>query len=1832
VKTSVQILPWRRVSWWHGLLLAALLGTSGTVARAAPPLVQVNANLYKTEHCLFIIDSTVTWSSPTTAYNDLYAPGPGPISFPKLSGYFDTLTTQFPGNYFSVCYIANTGASNVPNYIDRTYKATGISTGPGSAGIGSGAAPGTFAAVDFCRYNLPGGNVVSPALAVFDHEIGHAWGAQIFDTLAPPILANGHWLSNSTVDCQLGGGTSAPPYLNIDKIYGDPVNGFRWQHVDNLRSNDFQVFSEQQLYLMGLNPTFPTSYVLNNPVFNADLTMGYSSVDTFDHQAAVTTYGVRNPDYTTAPRHFKLGFVYIARDLTEVNTVYAVVEQSINSFCNDEVLSATTFRSQTPFLCNTRYRASADGLLADLDGNATPALTVASAYITSTDGSASIAFTASDPDGTTPAVAVVPASSQCTISGSNAVISGLPDGVHFFTLRAADSGNKKAFAHFVVEVHRPTTSTIVTTQPVSQTAIAGNNATFSVVASGSPTPLTYQWYRELAKTSTWNVLANGSGYSGADTASLTVATTPAMDGDKFLCVVTNSTGTATSAPASLIVNETLPIITTQTSGQNVTAATSTYFRVTAGGSATFGYYYYQWQRLPAGSSMWTDVVASSTYNGPTNSQLTIYGTSLAMDGDQFRCVVSNTAGTTTSTPALLAVGVPPQITTQPLPVTSTTGQTISFTVAASGTAPLSYQWSKFGTVVGHAATLTLTNIQPADAGTYGVNVTNAFGLAYSNNVGLTVNAAPASSPTITTQPAAQSATVGSNVSFSVLASGSPAPTYQWRKDGIAISGATAATLSLTNVQASDAASYTVVATNASGSLVSASAPLTITLSAVAPTITTPPQSLTVTAGQSATFTVVATGTAPLSYQWSKAATTIAGATTATLSLPNAQAADAANYSVVVTNSAGSATSVAATLTVNPAPIPPTITTQPQSLTLTAGQNASLSVVAAGTAPLTYQWSKGAVAIAGATSATFPLTNLQASDAGNYAVVVTNAAGSITSAAATLTVNPAPLPPSITTQPQSLSTTVGQSVSFSVVASGAVPLTYVWRKNSVSISGATAATFALNNVRASDGADYTVVVSNAVGSITSSPATLLITAAAVGPSITTPPAATTVTAGQNVSFAVAVAGSAPFTYQWSKNGTAIAGATLATLTVTNAQATDAADYSVIVTNSVTSVTSVAATLTVLPSAILPAITMPPQSASITTGGTVAFSVTATGSAPFTYQWQKDGASIAGSSAATLVLANVQAGSAGDYLVLVSNVAGGVTSAAAHLTVLPAPSAPIITIQPSSVTVPAGASINFGVSASQATAYAWRFNGIAIPGATSATLNLASVQVADGGTYSVVVSNTTGSVTSNDATLSISAADFSGTYFGSFGNNGQDGEFGVVVQGNGKVSLMARFSGPSKAVIVSDISLQQDGSFAVGLPGSPLVRQTAGGTHFYTGEVTGQLGASSVTLTAPGLNLSGVAPRSAAGSAARERAGVYASLPIGQSTGEVYVLVGEAGECFLLELGATHIRSGTGGLGQDGGLHIVIDAGSATEATYAGTLNDHRFQGSVVTGNETVTLDPAPAAPGHQRLANLSSRGLAGAGDKTLIAGFVITGTDPKDVLIRAIGPALIPLGVAGTLANPKLKIVRGSAVVLENDDWGTSDSMLGATAARLGAFALPSGSKDSAILAHLAPGAYTAQVDIGAQLPGVAIIEVYDAGTMESTAPKVVNISTRAQVGRGGDILIVGFVIAGDSPKQVLLRAIGPTLAQYGVNGVLADPVIELFKGALLTKQNDDWGSGPDAALIAATAQVIGAAPLATASKDAALLLYLEPGIYTVHVRGVGDATGIALAEVYEVTD
>jgi hypothetical protein len=310
-------------------------------------------------------------------------------------------------------------------------------------------------------------------------------------------------------------------------------------------------------------------------------------------------------------------------------------------------------------------------------------------------------------------------------------------------------------------------------------------------------------------------------------------------------------------------------------------------------------------------------------------------------------------------------------------------------------------------------------------------------------------------------------------------------------------------------------------------------------------------------------------------------------------------------------------------------------------------------------------------------------------------------------------------------------------------------------------------------------------------------------------------------------------------------------------------------------------------------------------------------------------------------------------------------------------------------------------------------------------------------------------------------------------------------------------------------------------------------------------------------------------------------------------------------------------------------LLLHVTAATVGTYTSVATN--AEGSATSSPATVSL-ASTADIG--RLINISCRAQVGTGGNILIAGFVVGGqgtTGSESLLIRGSGPALVPFGVSGTLPDPQLQLFSASTVLGTNNGWG-GGAQIASSAVSLGAFAwIDPSSHDSALLENLQSGPYTAQIAGASGDTGVALAEVYDAtpaGTYTPASPRLVNISTRVQVGTGGNILIAGFVIGGSTARTVLIRASGPALVPFGVPGTLPDPELGLYSGSTLLNSNFGWGGSADIASAAASVGAFGWSN--AASNDSAILITLPPGPYTAQISGASGDTGVALIEVYEV--
>ena len=263
-----------------------------------------------------------------------------------------------------------------------------------------------------------------------------------------------------------------------------------------------------------------------------------------------------------------------------------------------------------------------------------------------------------------------------------------------------------------------------------------------------------------------------------------------------------------------------------------------------------------------------------------------------------------------------------------------------------------------------------------------------------------------------------------------------------------------------------------------------------------------------------------------------------------------------------------------------------------------------------------------------------------------------------------------------------------------------------------------------------------------------------------------------------------------------------------------------------------------------------------------------------------------------------------------------------------------------------------------------------------------------------------------------------------------------------------------------------------------------------------------------------------------------------------------------------------------------------------------------------------------------LGNISTRSFVQTGNDVMIGGFIVHGNQAKSVILRAIGPELSQFGVPNPLADPTLELHNGNgALIASNDNWQDSNQVQEIQ----NSGHAPEDPSESAIIANLPPDNYTAIVRGVNRTTGVALVEVYDLSP--SLHSILSNISTRSLVETGDDVMIGGFIVQGTQPKNVIIRAIGPELSQYGVPDFLADPTLELHNGTgALIASNNNWQHTIIGGIITSD-QVQDIQDSGHAPRDAsesAIIANLPPGNYTAIVRGVNNTTGVALVEVYDL--
>ncbi len=918
----------------------------------------------------------------------------------------------------------------------------------------------------------------------------------------------------------------------------------------------------------------------------------------------------------------------------------------------------------------------------------------------------------------------------------------------------------------------------ITVPPAASTVVKAGAPVRLTVSGAGTAPLTYQWQRDGTN------LIQGPRIGGVATASLTLANVTEADAGVYRVLVSNALGMAASPPAYVIVM-TPPSIARQPMTKAAKAGDATHFSVDVAGTAPFGF---QWKKNG-------QVLAGDPrILGTREARLEILEVR-ATDAGSYTVTVTNAVGTVTSAAATLSVQVPPAVTGSkrtPAHGVVITGGTAQLNVTATGTAPLGYLWSKDGvplrnggSVAGATtATLSLSRVTAADAGLYSVRVSNAVGLAHGPHLEVRVMAPPK----IAHQPMPAAVKAGDTARFQVIVDGGQPLGFQWNRAGkpvandARVQGAQGAELLITGVQAGDAGAYSVTVTNAVGKVTSAAATLSVQVPPGIATVKATPTNGVVIAGGTAQLNVTATGTAPLGYLWSKDGVplrnggSVAGATTATLSLSRVTAADAGLYSVRVSNAVGLAHGPHLEVRVM---APPKIAHQPMPAAVKAGDTARFQVIVDGGQPLGFQWNRAGKPVAndarvqGAQGAELLITGVQAGDAGAYSVTVTNAVGKATSAAATLSVQVPPGIAAVKATPTNGVVIAGGTMSITATATGTAPLGYQWLKEGVAlkngggIAGATLSTLTLSRVTAAEAGLYSVRVSNAVGQATSGEVGVQVMAP---PSIVRQPSGAAVKAGDLVRLRVDVNGSDPLRFQWSRSGKAVTddgrvqGAQAAELVIGHVQAGDAGAYSVTVSNAVGKATSTPATLSVESPPVITSIQVTPTNGVVAAGGAAKLVVTAIGTAPLGYRWHRDGhpladgGNVAGAGTATLNVSRASLADQGQYSVVVTNRVGrvegrpaGPTGEPLGLAVL---SPPVIKVPPTNAVAELGTEVLLRVVAEGTPPlhYQWKRNGTSLvdgpglAGALTDELSAWDLGPEDEGSYTVTVSNALKSVTS------------------------------------------------------------------------------------------------------------------------------------------------------------------------------------------------------------------------------------------------------------------------------------------------------------------------------------------------------------------------------------------------------------------------------------------------------------------------------------------------------
>ncbi len=667
-------------------------------------------------------------------------------------------------------------------------------------------------------------------------------------------------------------------------------------------------------------------------------------------------------------------------------------------------------------------------------------------------------------------------------------------------------------------------------------------------------------------------------------------------------------------------------------------------------------------------------------------------------------------------------------------------------------------------------------------------------------------------------------------------------------------------------------------------------------------------------------------------------------------------------------------------------------------------------------------------------------------------------------------------------------------------------------------------------------------------------------------------------------------------------------------------------------------------------VAPVFTTQPISQTGAVGGSVTFTVAATGAAPLTFQWFKDGIAVAGSTGSSLTISGVKLSDGGSYQAAARNVAtriSAVSGGGDHTMYVKTGGtlwamgynlfgqlgdgtkthrSSAVQVATSVASVAAGRVHTMYVETDGTLwAMGYKVNGQLGDG-KDANLEFRStpVQVATG-VASVAAGADHTMYVKTDGTLWATGSNAQGQ----LGNGGNSTSTTPVQVATGVASVAA--GRVHTMYVKTDGTLWAMGDNRHGQLGdgtttnrSSAVRVATGVASVSAGRVHTMHVKTDGTLWAMGYNLFGrlgdgtITNRSTAVNIYKgllSDAATLAFVPaIATQLSSSTVISGGAASFSVVATGTPPLayqwkKDGSSISGATSSTYTIASTKTADAGSYTVVVTN---SAGSVTSNSTVLTVIAP------RLYSLAVRTALEA-KQILIVGFTMSG-GAKNVLLRAAGPTLGAFGVPETMVDPKLDLYSGSTLITSNDNWGGSPS-LAATFTSAGAFAYASAtSLDAASVASI-DGGRTAHVYGPAA--GAVLVEGYDVGSGD--AQRFTSLSARNRVGTGANILIAGFSLSGEGKRNLLIRAVGPTLGVFGVPSVLSDPKLEIYQGSTKIGENDNW-----AATLSTTFSSVGAFGLTAGSKDAAITVSLPAGGYTVQVSGADGGVGEALVEIYEL--